>query len=173
VTILLHEKARTTGIYKGKPEAAAESVDDILSCATIDFLGKGTKMFYNKRDTNDPRNNKMCTVPVKLTFKDKETRFRAELTLKKACNVRCGTPYPKNLRSLMDNLVKECKVARPKCFILAKVDADKLCVTTRARTDAGWDDLPNTANIPLDILDADELAAASGGAEEVEMQALS
>jgi hypothetical protein len=173
VTILLHEKARSTGIYKGNPEAAAESMDDILSCATIDFLGKGTKMFFNRKDANDPRNNKMCTVPVKLTFKDKETRFRAELTLKKACNVRCGTPYPKKLRTIMDNLVKECKTARPKSFILAKVDSDKLCVTTRARNDSGWEDLPNVADIPLDILDADELAAASGGAEEVDMQALS
>jgi hypothetical protein len=39
-TILLHEKAVTTNIYKRKPEAVAKAVDNILSCASFDFLIK-------------------------------------------------------------------------------------------------------------------------------------
>jgi hypothetical protein len=35
VTFILHEKAKTAGIYKGNPDAATESMDDILSCASI------------------------------------------------------------------------------------------------------------------------------------------
>ena len=173
VTILLHDKAATTGIYKGKPEAAAEAMDDILSCASIDFLGKGTKMFFNRRDNNDERNGNMCTVPVKLTFKDKEVRFQAEQTLKKACQVTCGTPYPKKLRGLIDSLVKECKALRPNCFILAKVDSEKLCITARARSDAGWEDLDNKVDIPVDLLDPVELAAAIEGDEVVDMITIS
>jgi hypothetical protein len=152
VTLQLHDRAQTQGIYKGDPAAAEEAIDDILSCATIDILGKGSQTFYNKKDTSDARNGKMCTVPVKLTFRDKATRFQAELTLKKACKVKCSTPYPKQLRTIMDDLVKVCKPANSGCFILTKVDMDKLIVTARARSDNGWRNLENTAKIPLDIL---------------------
>jgi hypothetical protein len=124
----LHDRAQSQGIYKGNSAAAEEAIDYILSCATIDILGKGSRTHYNKRDNTDVRNGKMCTVPVKLTFKDKDTHFQAELTLNKACKVKCGTPYPKKLRTIMDELVKECKASIPDSFILAKVDMEKLIV---------------------------------------------
>jgi hypothetical protein len=165
VTLLLHERAQQEGIYKGNPAAAEEAMDDVLSCASIDILGKGSRVFYNKKDTCDPRNGKMCTVPIKLTFRDKETRFQAELALKKACKVKCGTPYPKNLRGMLDEFVKSCKPEHPGCFILAKVDAEKLLITARARNDKGWKDVNRSVAIPLDILDPAELAAA--GDEEM------
>jgi hypothetical protein len=165
VTLLLHERAQHEGIYKGNPAAAEEAMDDILSCASIDIMGKGSRVFFNRKDNCDPRNGKMCTVPIKLTFRDKETRFQAELALKKACKVKCGTPYPKNLRSMIDDFVKSCKPEHPGCFILAKVDAEKLLITARARSDKGWKDVDRFVNIPHDILDPDELAAA--GDEEM------
>jgi hypothetical protein len=173
VTLLLHEKAKSTGIYKGNHDAAAETMDDILSCASIDFLGKGSRLFYNTKDSSDPRNNKMCTVPVKLTFRDKNTRFQAEQTLKKACNVKCSTPYPKKLRGIIDSFIKDCKVTKSGCFILARVDVDNLCITARARTDSGWVNLDNKVNIPLDLLDPVELAAAAEGEDESEMLSIS
>jgi hypothetical protein len=173
VTIALHEKARTAGIYKDKPDAASEAMDDMLSCASIDFLGRGSKMFFNNRDTTDARNNTMCTVPVKLTFRDRNTRFQAEQTLKKACKVRCATPYPKKLRTMIDTLVKECKTVRPNSFILAKVEIDRLCITARARNDSGWEDLGKKVDIPLDLLDPVELAAAAEGEDETEMSSIS
>ncbi len=135
-------------------------MDDILSCASIDILGKGSQPFFNKKDTSDPRNGKMCTVPIKLTFKDKKTRFQAELSLKKMCKVKCGTPYPKKLRSIMDTIVKDCKAIRTGAFILAKVDSEKLVVTAKARSDNGWEDLDVSVPIPSDILDPAEMAAA-------------
>ncbi len=153
VTLLLHDRAQKEGMYKGNPSAAEEAVDDILSCATIDILGKGTCPFYNKKDASDPRNGKMCTVPIKLTFKDKATRFQAELSLKKVCKARCGTPYPKELRVIMDGLVKDCKAIKPGSFILAKVDADKLLITARARSNKGWEDINRSVPIPENILD--------------------
>jgi hypothetical protein len=168
VTLLLHEKAKSTGIYKGNHDAAAKTMDNILSCASID-----SRLFYNNKDTSDPRNNKMCTVPVKLTFRDKNTRFQAEQTLKKACNVKCSTPYPKKLRAIIDSFIKDCKVTKSGCFILARVDVENLCITARARTDSGWVNLDNKVNIPLDLLDPVELAAASEGEDESEMLSIS
>ncbi len=173
VTLILHEKARSAGIYKDSPTAAAESMDDILSCASIDILGKGSKLFFNTKDTTDVRNNKMCTVPIKLTFRDRNMRVQAEQTLKKVCKVKCATPYPKKLRVFMDKFVKECKVIRPDCFILAKVDIEKLCITAKTRTDSGWIDVDHKVTIPVDLLDPVELDAASEGEDEAEMASLS
>jgi hypothetical protein len=98
----------------------------------------------------------MCSVPIKLTFKDKKTRFQAELALKKACKVKCATPYPKELRSLMDELVRSCKPENPGCFILPRVDSEKLVISARARNDKGWTDLSRSVNIPIDLLDSAE-----------------
>jgi hypothetical protein len=172
VTLALHDRAQTEGIYKGNRPAAEEALDDILSCASIDILGKGSKTFFNKKDNNDPRNGKMCTVPIKLSFKDKNTRFQAELALKKACKVKCATPYPRELRAIIDDFVKVCKQDRPGCFILAKVDVDKLLVSAKARTDKGWDDLGRTVNIPQDLLVNAELDPSSQD-EAVEMSNIS
>jgi hypothetical protein len=160
VTLVLHNRAQSEGIYKDNPSAAEEAIDDILSCATIDILGKGSKVFYNRKDANDPRNGKMCSVPIKLTFKDKNTRFQAELALKKACKVKCATPYPKELRTVMDELVKSCKPDNPGCFILPKVDSEKMIITTKARCDKGWINLERSVNIPLDLLDSVEMDAS-------------
>jgi hypothetical protein len=173
VTLLLHERAQNEGIHKGNKPAAEEAMDDILSCASIDILGKGSRPFYNRKDTADPRNGKMCTVPIKLSFKDKETRFQAEMTLKKACKVKCGTPYPKKLRVIMDEFVNACKSDSPGNFILTKVDLDKMLVTAKARNDKGWTELDRTVPIPLDLLDSKELAAAAADEEMGEDATLS
>jgi hypothetical protein len=61
---------------------------------------------------------------------------------------------------MIDDFVKSCKPEHPGCFILAKVDAEKLLITARARSDKGWKDVNRSVNIPLDILDPAELAAA-------------
>ncbi len=114
----------------------------------------------------------MCTVPVKLSFKDKNTRFQAELALNKACKAKCDTPYPKELRVLMDKLVKECKPENHGSFILARVDVDKLTITARARNDDGWTDLDKSIPIPTDLLDSAELETASSD-EAIDMVTLS
>jgi hypothetical protein len=103
----------------------------------------------------------MCTVPIKLSFKDKETRFQAEMTLKKACKVKCGILYPKKLRIIIDEFVNACKADSPGNFILAKVDVEKMLVTAKARSDKGWTELNRSVPIPVDLLDQKELAAAS------------
>ncbi len=75
------------------PDEAGEILDDILTCANMEFLGKGgSKKYYNKLKPNDPLNGKFCTVPIKLTFKSKEERVRAEQSLRKYCKVKCSIP---------------------------------------------------------------------------------
>jgi hypothetical protein len=172
VTIKLHELAKTEGMYKKDPAAAEEAMDDLLSCATLDFLGKGSTKFNNRFDRDDKRNGKMCTVPVKLTWRDKDSRSLAEQTLRKACKVRCGIPYPKKLRNLIKTTVSEGQAIHPDCFIKVKVDTENLQVTASARSKDGWTDLDIAKNIPIDLLENQELAAATAD-EEVEMSCIS
>ena len=77
-------------------------IDDALSCSQLEFLGSGTRKFYNNRDKTDKRNGKMCTVPVRMDFKNKETRIQAETTLQSICKVKCSIPYPRKLRTMIN-----------------------------------------------------------------------
>ena len=154
VTVALHEKARK-GEHDYALNDACEMVDDTLSCSMLEFMGNGTKKFYNKGKKEDPRNGKMCTVPVRLDFKNKETRIQAEYTLRNICKVSCSTPYPKKLRQLLKLQIEEGKKLRDKCFIRNKVDIDNLRIITSARAENGWEHLDIDMEIPVDILGND------------------
>jgi hypothetical protein len=157
VTILLHEKARSEGEYKDNPKFAEEAVDDFLSCASLDFLGRGTKPFYNRKNPEDPMNKTFCTVPIKLTWKSKEERIRGEQAIRRICKSKCSTPYPRKIRGLIDEVLKAGQAAKPGCFIRIKVNHDSLTVVAHAREDNKWIDLNLRKVIPLDILDPAEL----------------
>jgi hypothetical protein len=96
----------------------------------------------------------MCTLPVRFEFKDKDTRINAEKMLRKICKVSCAVPYPKRLRDIMDNLVKEGKKLMPDSFIRTRVNTDSLTIDVHAKTDQGWHDLGLKCNIPTNICDA-------------------
>jgi hypothetical protein len=60
----------------------------------------------------------------------------------------------------MDELVKSCKPDNPGCFILPKVDSEKMVISARARNDKGWTDINRSVNIPVDLLDSAEMDAS-------------
>jgi hypothetical protein len=117
---------------------AEDVIDDILSCSKLEFLGNTTKKFFNKRNLNDTRNDKMYTVPVRMDFRDRDTRFNAEISLRKICKVNCAVPYPKKLRLMLGELVKEGKKTNPNSFIRTRVNVDKLTIEAHAKTEGGW-----------------------------------
>ena len=134
---------------------AEEVLDDLLSCSKLEFLGSSSRKFTNNKDPKDIRNGKMCTMPVRFDFKDRETRIQAEMSLRKICAVSCSTPYPKKLRELLNRLITDAKKIVPeKTFIRTRVNADKLSVDVHARTAEGWKDMCMSTKIPLDILDS-------------------
>jgi len=116
VTMALHAAA-AAGEHDWNIKDAGEMVDDALSCSQLEFLGSGTRKFYNKRDTKDKRNGTMCTVPVRLDFKNKDTRIRAEATLRSICKARCSTPYPTKLRALLGRAILDGKAVAKGSFI--------------------------------------------------------
>jgi hypothetical protein len=132
---------------------AEEVLDDILSCSKLEFLGATSKLYYNNRNPNDPMNNNMYSLPVRMDFKDRETRFEAEIMLRKICKVNCSVPYPKKMRALPNDIIKEGKAIKPDCFIRTKVNIEKLYVEAHAKTPTGWFDLNLKRAILNNILD--------------------
>lgn len=113
VTLALHSCA-TDNSSKDDPQefdsaTKGEMLDDVLSCSQLEFLGSGTRRFFNNREPGDKRNGKMCTVPIRLDFKNKETRNRAEATVRKVCKIKCSVPYPKKLRTLLNAVISDGK----------------------------------------------------------------
>jgi hypothetical protein len=143
----------TSGLHDFHIGDADTVLDDILSCAKLEFLGNSSKLFYNNRNPNDQRNNTMYTVPVRMDFKDRDTRFNAEVMLRKVCKVNCSVPYPKKLRGIISDMVKQGKQAQPDCFIRTRVNIDSLTIDAHAKTESGWLDLGIQRAIPLNILD--------------------
>ena len=133
VTMALHEKGRE-GDHDWALQDAAEMIDDTLSCSQLEFLGSGTRKFYNNRDNTDKRNGKMCTVPVRMDFKNKETRVQAETTLRSICKVNCSIPYPRKLRMMITEIISSGKRLREGLFIKVKVDIDNLKLSASAST---------------------------------------
>jgi hypothetical protein len=143
---------------------AEDVIDDILSCAKLEFLGNATKKFYNNKNPQDSRNDKMYTIPVRLDFKDKDTRFNAETSLRKICKISCSTPYPKRLRAMLTDMVKTGKALHPNKFIRTKVNVDQLTIEAHAKTENGWLDLNLKRDIPLNILDNNPLTPVASQA---------
>jgi hypothetical protein len=153
VTLALSSKV-SSGNHDYDVKDAEEVMDDILSCSKLEFLGTTTKKFQNDKNPNDTRNGKMCTMPVRFEFKDRDTRIQAETNLRKVCGVSCSVPYPKRLRTILNNLVSEGKKIMPNTFIRTRVNVDSLTVDVHARTGEGWKDLNMRTKIPLNICDA-------------------
>jgi hypothetical protein len=104
------------------------------------------------------KNGKFCTVPAKLTFRNKDEKIRAEQSIRKLCKVRCSIPYPKKLRDIVNNMIQDGRKASPGNFIRFKVDAENLKVSAAASIHQGnnkykWEDLNISTDIPLDVLD--------------------
>jgi hypothetical protein len=160
VTIDLHKKGKNGAGGAGYSDKQVETVtDDLLTCANLEFLGSATQRYNNRFNSEDPNNGKYCTVPVKMVFKSKKERIQAEQHLRKVCNVKCSTPYPKRLRSMIADLVKEAK-AKKDCFILAKVHVDSLTISAHGSVNNRWEDLGISKEIPLNVLDRYEAMEA-------------
>jgi hypothetical protein len=140
---------------------AEDVIDDILSCSKLEFLGNTTKKYFNNRNLEDPKNNTMYTIPVRFDFKDKDYRISAENSLRKLCKVNCSVPYPKKLRVMLGELVKEGRKKFPDKFIRTRVNSDQLTIEAHARTDSGWFDLELKKPIPLNILDSNSSQVSS------------
>ena len=143
-------------------EEAVAAIDDILSITTgMTIFGKTTKSYANKKDSSS---GSFCTIPVKYSFKDKDTRIRAEAALRSSCKVSCSTPYPVILRECIKQVVNAVKEKYPGEFVRTNVDPAKLTlsVARRGNKDAEWQYLRKPVILPLDVLNIDARRVPDG-----------
>ena len=133
-------------------EDAVLAIDDVLSVTTgMSFFGNTTKSYSNSRDKES---GAFCTLPVKYEFKDKDTRIKAETTLRSLCKVSCTTPYPVILRESIKRVIDMVKKQFPGEFVRVNVDPNKFClfVARRGNKDTEWTYLREGIRIPKEAL---------------------
>jgi hypothetical protein len=141
----------------GRPsEEVVAVLDDTLSMISgMEFLGKVTKPYSNRFNDKDPENGTFHTLPVKLSFKSKEAKQRAEKVFKKQCKIQCSTPYPKRLRQAIGELIKDEKTKNIGCFIQVKVDLEAMELKVSRRSDDGWVNDYRSVKIDTRIMDTE------------------
>jgi len=138
--------AETDGNVNGEPKAdTITQLDDTLSMVkSMDYFGKTTKQAKDKG---------FFTIPVKLAFKDKDTRIAAEQNLKKLCKVSCTTPYHSALRDFMKKTVEECKVKYQGCYVQAKVDVEGMALKISYMDRGNWTNDVEMVPLPDSVYD--------------------
>jgi hypothetical protein len=161
---IVRKAAKVEGQTTGRPnEDTVVTLEDTLSMVTgMEFLGRVTKPYANRFNDKDPENGSFHTLPVKLSFKTKEAKTRAEKVFKKNCKLQCSTPYPKRLRQLIAETVAAEKSKHAGCFIQVKVDLDGLQLKISRRTDTNWINDYHTIKIDSKVMDTDNVTNAPG-----------
>jgi hypothetical protein len=149
----------TTGVPSAE---AISAIDDLLSVTKdMKLFGNTTKPYHNP---TDPANGTFYTIPVKYTFKDRDTRANVEKVLRSRCNVSCSTPYPLFLRECIKQTVAHYKAKHPNLFVRVSVDISKLVlkIFTSPTDKKNWTELPHTVPIPVEAQNTDIRIVPSG-----------
>ena len=119
----------------------------------LEFFGKVTKPYSTKKDADDADNGKYHTLPVKMMFKDKDAKARAEKVFRTNCKVNCTTPYPVKLRSAIKQTIESQKASFPNEFIQVKVDPEAAVLRVSRCFEGKWKN--NRDTIVLSEMDMD------------------
>jgi len=153
---------RNAAISKAGEDAAAAAesvrqVADALSCADgLDFVGR-TSTAYNERGGRggEPEGAAATTgpsfysMPVKLTFPDRDSRIYFEQTVKKHCGVSAKMDLPKSLRTASADFGTSLRTKYPGKIIFVKTDSRRKLFTAIAKKsgDLSWDRVEDTMAI--------------------------
>jgi len=157
--------AEVDGGVNGEPKGeTVTQLDDTLSMVrSMDYFGKTTKKAKDKE---------YFTIPVKLAFKDKDTKIAAEQNLRKLCKVSCTTPYHATLRDFIRTVVDECKGKYRDTFIQAKVDAENMRLRISYLEKGEWHNDVELVDLPDSVYDTankvSRFTAKAGRGERME-----
>jgi hypothetical protein len=147
---LAAKAAALEGRTDGKPSADVNrQLNDILAMVNkMEFFGRVTKRATTKGKVED-----FFTIPVRLFYKDKDTREIGEARLRQLCKVNATTPYHRTLRAAIRQTVENCKGKYPHSFIQVKVDAERFLLKV-SRLQAGvWYNNVEVINLSESVLD--------------------
>jgi hypothetical protein len=141
------------GAPEGRPTAeVAAQLDDALGMVTkMEYFGKETKKA--KKKGKDAGDEDFYTIPVKLSFRDKETRDAADGRMRKLCKTGGTIPYHRTLRNVINKVIMDAKDKYKGSFIQVKVDADKFRLRVSRREDGVWHNNIELIDLPEEVLD--------------------
>jgi hypothetical protein len=131
-----------------------ESIDDVLSVVNqMEFFGKVTKPCKIPG-----KNATFYTIPVKMRFKDRDTRNRAEVIIRDICQVSSSTPYPPILRECIRRTTAHYKAQFPGDYIRVNLDVhDKTLKVSRRpgsrEAKGNWEQIVRGIKLPVAVLD--------------------
>ena len=163
-TVALTEMAAATeGKHSSIPsEEAVATIDDVLSMVTgMTFFGKSTKTYKNPKD---PLSGAYCSIPVRYTFKNKDTRIRAETALRDKCKINCSTPYPTILRETIRQTVSHFKNQFTDNQVRVTVDTVNLGlkVARRPKDSPTWQEFKRHIPLPAEVFDVNARQVPDG-----------
>ncbi len=128
---------------------------DALDCVgEVEFLGEKSKLYENRRDKNDPKNGTFCTMPIKLTFEDRQDRINFERTVKSHCGLRAVMSLPKKVRTEQTAFGNALRERYPGMLVMVRVDTRKLLFKGYMKKDGEnkWKECKEVYDIPKGIL---------------------
>ena len=144
-------KKRTVETAGSQPgtnlDEALRVVEDALSCVeNVEFLGQRSQPYKPPGGGTA----EFCSVPIKLTFPDKDTRMNFERTVRANTGLKVSQSLPPVLRGQMAAFRRALEGKYKGDLIMTRPDPHRLeFVAYRKEGGAGkWDQLPDTYQIP-------------------------
>jgi hypothetical protein len=150
---LVEKAAAVEKMPSGRPSKGVSSqLDDALEMVTkMDFFGKETKKAKKKGNPAEEEN--FCTIPVRLYFKDKDTRNSADGKLRLLCGTSGTIPYHRTLRTVINKTIEDAKAKYQNSYIQVKVDVENFRLKVSRRTGGVWHNNIETVELPVSVLD--------------------
>ncbi len=132
-----------------------DTIDDIIGMVKgMTLFGTGTRPNRNPLKSED--NGKFFTVPVKLTFANKQVvAIRVTEVLKGTYKLPITTPYHKSLRACFTHVQKKVRALNPGYQVRVNLDAKNrlLKASVRPAEKCPWELLTETFPLPQQALD--------------------
>ena len=165
--------ALSAGLKKTVIEAAEKKVGDVAEAVRIlddafsgvenvDFLGQASRKFENSRNPTDPRIGSFCSMPVKLTFTDRDSRIHFENSIRNLGGPKATQSFPKPVRTVMAEYAKNFRLSHPDMVVMVRPDTRTLQINAFIKSDGekSWNRLPDSYPIPLGTMIQPANAAA-------------
>ena len=173
---LVEKAAAVEKMPSGRPSKGVSSqLDDALEMVTkMDFFGKETKKAKKKGNPAEEEN--FCTIPVRLYFKDKDTRNSADGKLRLLCGTSGTIPYHRTLRTVINRTIEDAKAKFQNSYIQVKVDVENFRLKVSRRTGGVWFNNIETVDLPDSVLDLSRFGSAAqpaSSASDMEVEGVS
>jgi hypothetical protein len=156
---LLSTAAKT--FTEGDSNLTGEMVNDLLcQVKSMNLFGKGTKPCRNPKDSSS--NGKFYTIPVKLSFQNKQVAKQVKEILRKEYKVSTSIPYHKTLKKAMTLAHEKTSTLHPGKQVMITLDAAGKCLKSFTRDPpqksgkgekSGWESSGKLIPLPPEALD--------------------